>query len=41
MKRIKITDFESRLLIANEDGKFFISDQMRPADVLRLQQPRF
>ena len=32
---------ESRLLIANEDGEFFISDQMCPADVLRLQQPRF
>ena len=40
-KRIKITYCESRLLIANEDGQFFISDQMWPADVLRLQQPGF
>ena len=32
---------ESRLLIANEDGQFFILDQMSPADVLRLQQPGF
>ena len=40
-KRIKITYCESRLLIANEDGQFFISDEMWPADVLRLQQPGF
>ena len=40
-KRIKITDCESRLLIANEDGQFFILDRMWPADVLRLQQPGF
>ena len=40
-KRIKIIDCESRLLIANEDGQFFISDWMWPADVLRLQQPGF
>ena len=32
---------ESRLLIANEDGQFFILDRMWPADVLRLQQPGF
>ena len=30
-----------RLLSANEDGQFFISDQMCPKDVPRLQKPGF
>ena len=32
---------EARLLIADEDDRFFFSDQMGPADVSRLQQPGF